>query len=222
MSDADRVREALGTKQIPKTACPSCGESHDAVSCATQRGALPVAGDFTVCEHCGARLTFTGPLPLTLRPMSEDERLALFRQDPQALEALDRMHREITSRIQLHPTLAEVLATFATLRRLRFSNDEISIHFVPEEEQVVVRLRTSEGKEMTIGAGRYPGPEEALAAAWQKAEALWNDGMTDAERGAVLARSRIRASGRELAAVLREKGIRIPRIPRASAQRRLS
>lgn len=222
MSDADTVRDALGTKQVPKTACPSCGETHDAVTCATQPGALPVEGDFVVCERCGARLTFTGPLPLILRPMSEDERRALFRQDPQALEALDRMHREISSRSRLHPTLAEALATFEALRRLRFSSDEIFVHYDEQAQQVAVLLRTFEGKQMAIEAGPYTGPADAFAAAWQQAAALWNgDGMTDAERGAVCAGSRIRARGPEVGAALRAKGIKIPGAE-ASAQQRLS
>jgi predicted Fe-S protein YdhL (DUF1289 family) len=86
------LRKALGTRRVAAAQCPGCGRTNDAATCATERGATPKSGDFTVCLGCGAKLTFTKSL--ALRKMTEDERRILFRQDPQALEMLDGMSRE--------------------------------------------------------------------------------------------------------------------------------
>lgn len=92
--DLPQLRANLGTQKTAPTACPVCFVVQTAATCATDHGAKPKAGDVTVCIDCGARLTFTEAL--TLRPMTTEERTALFRQNPQHLEFLDAAHRKFS------------------------------------------------------------------------------------------------------------------------------
>ena len=69
----ERLR--LGTRHA-LAQCPACGKSYDAVTCATERGALPKEGDVAVCASCGEAAAY-GPGGAGLRPLSADEWAAL-------------------------------------------------------------------------------------------------------------------------------------------------
>lgn len=54
----------LTRSPIPADRCPGCRARLDAATCATQPGAAPSVGDFTICFECGLCLRFARGLAL--------------------------------------------------------------------------------------------------------------------------------------------------------------
>lgn len=69
-------------RRVPPSACPKCGDVHDAATAADLSDAVPESGDFTVCFNCGSINRF-------------DDELHVQQVDQEALDSLDAETREM-------------------------------------------------------------------------------------------------------------------------------
>lgn len=82
-------------RKVPPSACPKCGDVHDAATASDLSDEAPEPGDFTICVNCGSINRFDDDLHVqfvdqeALDSLDDETRAAVLH----AVRAVERMRR---------------------------------------------------------------------------------------------------------------------------------